>query len=314
MRWLYRIVVFLFVALSGWLGYAGWKGAKLVETILTVGSPIAQGADAKSPTVPAEIGYIGDPRTAFGYAFEEVQVNSELGRNPAWLVPAAAPSGRHAIFVHGIGGRRENGYRFLPVLREAGFDTLMIAYRNDEGAPPSPDRKYSLGLNEWRDLKAAVETLQARGASTIVIVAESMGGAITGQYLANGAPPAAVKAIVLDAPMVDMDASLAALIGRLGIPLAGLTSKIALRIAQMRAGLALTDANVHTALAGYPGPVFLSHGSGDRLVPVATSDVLAKSRHGETVYVRTAADHILSWKADPAAYESRLREFLAKVK
>jgi len=193
-RWLYRIVFFLFVALSGWLGYAGWKGAKLVETILTVGSPIAQGADAKSPTAPAEIGYIGDPRMAFGYAFEEVQVNSELGRNPAWLVAAATPSGRHAIFVHGIGGRRENGYRFLPVLREAGFDTLMIAYRNDEGAPPSPDRKYSLGLNEWRDLKAAVETLQARGANTIVIVAESMGGAITGQYLANGAPPAAVNA------------------------------------------------------------------------------------------------------------------------
>ena len=37
---------------------------------------------------------------------------------PAWLIrPAAgsAASESWAIFVHGIGGRRENGYRFLPV-------------------------------------------------------------------------------------------------------------------------------------------------------------------------------------------------------
>ena len=77
-------------------------------------------------------------------------------------------------------GLRENGFRQLSVLHEAGIPTLMIGYRNDPWGPKGKRPFYSFGLDEWRDLEAAVQWARGRGAERIVLVAESMGAAIVG--------------------------------------------------------------------------------------------------------------------------------------
>ena len=48
----------------------------------------------------------------------------------------------------------------------------------------------------------------------------------------------------------------------------------------------------------------------DRIVPVASSDHLAANRPHPTEYLRTEADHIQSWKADPDTYDAALSAFL----
>lgn len=313
-RWLFRGAVAALLIAIVYVAYGSWRVAGLVDAILRVGSPIAQGEGAPAPERPEDIGYAGDPAKAFRYPFEDVAVESELGPMPAWLIsPATGVGTRWAIFVHGIGGRRENGYRFLPTLRAAGLTTLMISYRNDPEATPSPNGLYSLGLTEWRDLEAAVRLAKAKGATGVVLVAESMGGGIVGQFLRHSDLAADIDAIVLDAPMLDLPATLSALVGRLGVPLPKTVTAGALWLTNWRYPIKLSEALVIGDYVAFAGPLFLSHGAGDRIVPVATSDRLADERAGPTEYLRTEADHILSWKEGPRRYDAALDAFLASL-
>jgi uncharacterized protein len=306
----------LIVSFGAFLAYGSWQAASLLQTILTVGGPTAQGDGWPVPQIPADIGYAGDPRQAYGYRFDDIRLGSEVGDLPAWLVPPAeggVSAQRWAIFVHGIGGRRENGYRFLPTLHDAGLPVIMMSYRNDEGAPASKEGIYAFGLTEWRDLEAAVEYALDHGAGSVLIVAESMGGAIAGQFLRRSRLARQVSAIILDAPALDFPALVAAQIGRDGIPFAGGIAHGGFLILRQRIGLDFSQAYTLPEFASFSGPLFLSHGAGDQVVPVASSDRLVSERSAPTEYLRTEADHIQSWKANPDAYDRALAAFLADL-
>ncbi|MGE0500010.1 MAG: alpha/beta hydrolase [Rhizobiaceae bacterium] len=298
------------VLAGAYVGYGSWQVAALVDKILRVGSPIAQGEGAPVPERPEDIGYVGDPDAAFSYPFEIVDLATELGTASAWLIPPDGMTGkRWAIIVHGIGGRRENGYRFLPTLRAADLPVLMMSYRNDEEAPASPNGLYSLGLTEWRDLEAAVSLAGERGGGRVLLVAESMGGGIVGQFLRNSQLANRVDAIVLDAPMVDLPATLSALVGRLGIPLPRTLTQGALWLTTWRYPIDLTDAVVIEDYVAFAGPLFVSHGSGDRIVPVATSDRLVDKRTGPTEYLRPGRTTYCPGRRTPSVTTWRLRHF-----
>lgn len=299
----------LYVAIGGFLI------ARDLSATLHVGAATAQGSGWPAPQGPADIGYAGDPRAAYDYAFSEIGVAGPLGDMPAWLIPAAGGTGasRWAIFVHGIGGRRENGYRFLPVLHQAGLPTLMISYRNDEGAPADPSGAYAFGLTEWQDLDAAAQYALANGASDLVLVAESMGGGIVGQFLRHSAHASAVSAIVLDAPALDFRAIVAATTGHMGLPLAPVLANVGLWLSGFTMPFRLGEADVRPELGGFAGPLFLSHGAADSIVPVSGSDGLLSRRVSVTDYLRTRADHIQSWHENPGRYDAALAAFLGNL-
>lgn len=308
------ILVLLVIGFVGYLGYGSWVTAQSLRGILTVGGPTIQGDGWPAPQSPADIGYVGDPKAAYGYDFEDVEIETELGVSPAWLVPAAdAAASRWAIVVHGIGGRRENGYRFLPVLHDAGLPTLIITYRNDDGAQLSPDGLYAFGLTEWHDLDAAMQYAFDHGADDLVIVAESMGGGIAGQALLQSELADRIAAIVLDAPAVDFPAIVVEQVARLGLPLAPILARGGLWLSTLELPINIGSATTTTVFAEFAGPMFISHGEADCVVPVATSDALVERRDAPTEYLRTKADHIQSWKEDPARYNAALRAFLGTV-
>ncbi len=286
---------------------------RVAAHVLTVG-PVAEMLEARGrPSAPLAMGYRGDPGRALGLAFELVHVPTELGPAPAWFFPADDGNDLAALYVHGIAGARENGYRYLAPLRAAGIATLLISYRNDPGAPPSPDRIYAFGLTEWRDLEAAASVLGERGYRRLLLIGDSMGGAIIGQFLRRSASAGAVVAIALDSPALELRDVLARLASSMWLPGGRGLAAIALPLLKASSPYPLGEASVTEVLADFAGPLFLAHGTADRLVPIGSSDRLLRRRRGTTITLRTDADHLLSHAADPDAFERAFAGFLGMV-
>lgn len=289
---------------------SGWIIAHNARDLLTV----TQVERPKHPVLnPFAIGFRGDPQSAFGYPFEEVKIATELGLAPAWLVPAQGAANVAAIYVHGIAGLRENGYRHLSVLHKAGIPVLLITYRNDVDAPLSLERQYAFGLTEWRDLDAAVSFLRQRGITRIILVGESMGGAIVGQFLMHSGQAKSIVALVLDSPALDSRAIIRNLISQFGFPLPAAIEPVVHSFLALQLKVPLSDANSVTAVAAFPGPLFIAHGTGDRLVPMSISDAVFAGRRGPTTFIRSEAGHLQSWHEDAGRYRRALSGFIEQL-
>ncbi len=311
-KWLRRIGIGV-VVLAGLYVLAGAVfTSMLLNHLLTPGSIDWAGYDNPNPpTEPTELGYFGDPQAAFGLPFETVSYETELGPAEAWFVPAANVAGPWAIYVHGVGGTRENGYKQLSILHEAGVPTLMITYRNDRGAPAEASNAlYAFGTTEWRDLDAAVSYLLGRGAPSVIIAAESMGGAITGQFLKQSSQTDRVVALALDAPAFDFREVVADKLGARALPFARTLAAAGIAVFDLYRGAKLSSADTLDAVAAFAGPVFLAHGTGDLLVPITVGDRLVEERTGPITYVRTSAEHLLSYKENPARYREEMLAWL----
>lgn len=220
-----------------------------------------------------------------------------------------------AIYVHGIAGTRENGYRQLSILHEAGWTVLLITYRNHDGAPQAPDERHAFGLNEWPDLEAAVAWLAPDpGAPGILVAADSMGAAVLGQFLAQSPLADRVAAIALDSPAISFSAVTGQVAKVSGYPLAGATAWVAGRILPRTTGLPPGNAEVAGVYAAFAGPVFIAYGARDLIVPIAPSLALAEARTGKTTVLWTEAAHLRSYEEDSDAYRATPGDFLAGLK
>jgi uncharacterized protein len=254
-----------------------------------------------------------DP-AARGLAFADVAVQTPLGPAPAWLVPAApgGPGDVWVVMVHGRGGTRREGLRVLPALHRRGHPVLAITYRNDEGAPASPDGRYHLGDTEWEDVEAAVRYARAHGASRVVLYGWSMGAAITGAFLDRSPEAAAVAAVVWDAPLVDWRATLRQQARNRRLP-AWLTPSASL-ITSRRIGIDFDRFDLLTRPPAVRPPTLVVHSAGDTAVPVGPSRALAAAAPALDWPVRylevPVVEHTGSWNADPDGYERAVTGFL----
>lgn len=254
--------------------------------------------------------YAGDPYQALGLPYATVPIRGKQGPMPGWLVPGRTST--WAIVVHGINSTPQTGLRVVPALHRAGLPTLLITYREDLGAPPSPDGLHHMGLTEWRDLDAAARYAVARGARRLVLVGYSMGGAIVSQFMERSPLASDVVGLVLDAPVLDWKAVLEFNATEMGLP-----SFAALPVEWAIGGRIDADWDSLDALR-HPGdfqlPILLFHGTEDDLVPISTSDDFAALLPGRVTYFRVPeAGHTESWNVDPALYRRRLRAFLSRA-
>lgn len=313
-----RLVLFfatlIVVALAAYLSVAGFFLARTVATVLTVTPPTALERATEAPTDPLALGFRGNPMVALSLPFEVVAIETQLGPAEAWFVPANGAESGRAIYVHGIGGAREDGYRHLSLLHKAGWSVLLVSYRNDDDAPQASEGTYGMGLLEWPDLEAAVEW-SSRGPDGpgLLIVADSMGAAILGQFMAQSPLADRVSAVALDSPALSFRAVIGHLATQSGQPLPYAIAPIAALLVPRTTGLPLTEAEVAPVFAAFAGPLFLAHGAGDQLVPIGPSLDLAQTRSGKTVVHWTEAAHLGSFTDDPAAYEAAFTAFLSSV-
>ncbi|WP_067140885.1 alpha/beta hydrolase family protein [Microtetraspora malaysiensis] len=253
----------------------------------------------------------GDPQVSWGVGFTEFMVPTELGPAPAWYVPGKGDT--WVVAVHGQNGRRKAELKILPALRELDLPFLVISYRNDEGAPPSPDGLLHLGDTEWRDLEAALHAARERGARRFVLYGTSMGGTVIGQFLRESSLAGTVDRVVLDAPMSDLVTTAEQGARRVNFP--GFLGRLSSLVVEWRTGV---DADRLSLIANPPKarpPMLVIHTLADEEHPISESRDLAAvgKRLGWPIRLEefTAGGHTEGWNTDRPRYERLVRDFLA---
>jgi uncharacterized protein len=258
-----------------------------------------------------------DPALAAGRPAREVTYPSPLGPAPAWLVGGRRDT--WVILVHGYNAVRTETLRTLATVTRLGYPALAVSYRNDPGAPHSPDGLRRWGATEWRDLEAATRYAVGHGAGGVVLAGFSMGGAVVTSFLLSSPLAARVRGVVLDAPALDLGAVIdRGAVDRdlpvLGTPVPPALTEVAKGIAGLRWHLDWGQLDYVDRAGRLATPMLVFHQTGDPTVPVAISEALAAARPDLVTLERFGGDgHVQSWNVDRPRYERALRAFLERV-
>ncbi|TFC89431.1 alpha/beta fold hydrolase [Cryobacterium sp. TMT1-21] len=256
-----------------------------------------------------------------GVEFEDVSVPTGAGEAPAWLVVPPEPDGRWVIQVHGRGVQRQETLRAVPVFRSLGYTSLLVSYRNDGEAPGSADGRYSLGDTEWLDIEAAIAFAAGRGATEIVLMGWSMGGAIVLQAATRSMLRHLVVGIVLDSPVIDWADVARFQGGTLGLP--AVVASGALEVLGRRWGGLVTGQagpidfarlDFVTRAAELDLPVLLMHSDDDGYVPATGSRALAERRPDIVTFLPFAvARHTKLWNYDREGWNQAITNWLGEI-
>lgn len=246
---------------------------------------------------------------AAGVPYTDVKIPSPLGDFPAWRTEGASPT--WVIAVHGRNGGPAEALRVLPVFHSLGMPVLGITYRNDAGAPRSPDGKFHLGATEWRDVAAAITYAKGQGATGIVLYGWSMGGGIAPMAVRN-LPDEPIRGMILDSPVIDWRAPIALGAEQMGVP--GFLVNVGEWFVERRTGLSFDDVDHLRHAREFKTPTLIFVDSGDATVPVGPALRFAEARPDIVTLVRTAGGgHTGSWNADPERYERELKSFVSSL-
>lgn len=256
-----------------------------------------------------------------GFPFSDVTIDTPLGAAPAWLIPAEGDSRRWVIQVHGRAVRRQETLRAVPAFRTAGYSSLLVSYRNDGDAPRTDDNRYALGDSEWHDVEAAIEFAIDRGATDIVLMGWSMGGATVLQAATRTAHAGYIRGIVLDSPVVDWVGVLEYQGTSMRIP--RVIRMFALELLSRRWGRPFTGQSESIDLKRLDWvkragdlhlPVLLMHSSDDGYVPSDGSRLLGQARPDIVTYEEfTTARHTKLWNYDEKRWTAAIEAWLSAL-
>ncbi|MFZ7087919.1 alpha/beta hydrolase family protein [Curtobacterium sp. RRHDQ10] len=252
---------------------------------------------------------------------EDVDVRTPIGPAPAWAVRAADPTAPWAVLVHGRGVTRAETIRALPVFRAAGYSVLLASWRNDGVAPRTDDGRYGLGSTEWEDVDAALRWVVDQGATSVVLMGWSMGGAVVLQTLVRSQLAHVVDGIVLESPVVDWDAVLRSQSAEIGLPRFVrpaverlLRTPFLHRMAGSERTIDLRELDMVARADELDVPVLVLHSDDDGFVPSTASHALAAARPDIVrLEVTTGARHTKLWNHDADWFDARIMAWLTEV-
>lgn len=254
--------------------------------------------------------YPQDPRVALGLDFTEVQIETPLGPSPAWFVPADGDT--WAIYSHGRGATRQEGLRMLETSHALGLPTLLVTFRDDLVGQPE-DGISNFGLTEWPDLEAAVRYALDNGATDVVLLAGSTGGAISLSFVENSDLADAVIAMAFDAPVTSFGQTVDLNAAERGYPAPIIA--VGKWITEQRVNIDFAETDYISRVGDLDVPTLIIHGTEDTTNPLAASQEFAAAAPDGVVTVDTfeGAEHIWAWNTDRDRFETALSEHLSEV-
>jgi len=284
--------------ISGLVPYPSWLEHRSPEQGLR---PLGPGAGSERS---------GDPRSAFGYAFEEIEIAAADGSTlRGWFVPGKPGAGAGIVAVHGAGGDRRGFLRHLPIFHGAGYPVLLFDCR-DHGISDATGLGLSFGVREHEDISSAVAWMKRqKGAERIAIIGTSQGG---GSVLIAAALDPSIDAVISENPFTNLSDLLRDTDGDAGSP-PDLLSPLIAWFTMWRADGLGVPSPIEATPAIAPRPLLLMHGTADRLIPYAHSEQLLEVA-GEPAELWLAEDARHGRLIDryPQEYHARLRAFLKK--
>lgn len=254
-----------------------------------------------------------NPKADQGLDYEELYLEGPRAKLQCWWL--AGHREKAIVLLHGRRrGQITEVQRVLPKLVAMGYSVLALSYRNHSNSGSSPDGLYHYAASEWQDALTGIRFLQDKGIKEIALYGFSMGGAVSLETLKRltTADLAQVKALVLDAPLLDPRSVFALGLKRLRFPLVYALIDWALLIAKWRTGIDWASLDQRSFAKALNLPVLLFMGTADTTIPIDLVDDFA-SRVARIDYVRLeAVEHVEAWNVDPEAYESKLEAFLAE--
>jgi pimeloyl-ACP methyl ester carboxylesterase len=295
-RWIQRGVMAAIIAAVAALGLAGWFTSSAIE-----GELLVMGDDPSA----------ADPST-INLAFTQLDIPGPLGNYPAWSVPADGEEDTWAVFVHGQEGSRAQALELLPTVVDHGIPSLVVTYRNGEGAPPGGGGHHGLGADEWEDLEAAVVFALGSGAQDIVLVGHGSGGAVVLTFLRRSVWAERVVGVVLDSPYLDPGAMVDEQRAEDNVP--GFLSGWGKALATFRFGVDWPILDQVIASGEFSTQMLLIQGDADAVAPVRVADAFAESRPDLVQYLRLeGTGHLGGHAADPERYTGVVAHFLRRV-
>ena len=277
------------------------RGVKTLEGELEAGDAVRIDADA----------FTGDPFSAHRIAWEPIVIPSEIGPHPGWFV-----DGRRAtwmVFVHGKGNDRlTESLRIIPSLVEQGFPVMVITLRNDVGATPSPSGMRMWGLEEWRDVDAAVQLGLRKGAKDVVLIASGFGASVVSSFLHESDQIGAVRGAVYDSPVVDLEESVMQWSRDAGTP--RIVGWLGRRLATVRFGMEWDLLDQIGRASEFDVPMLILHGGEDPVTPPATIEAFSEAVDPLAVRQRfEQGGHTDLWNIDQFRYEAAVRTWLTDL-
>lgn len=255
--------------------------------------------------------YTGDPGTAHGFSWEELRIPSDIGPHDGWFV-----DGRRAtwvIFVHGYGNDRlEESLRVIPSLVEQGFPVMAITIRNDVNATPSESGLRYWGLEEWKDVDAAVELGVRKGAKDFVVIGSGYGASVVSTFLHESPNVDLVKGVIFESPVLDIEQVAIDYAADKGTP--GLIAWFGRRLVALRFGMDWGALDQLGRASEFDVPILLLYGAKDPVTSVAAFEDFAEAIPHLVIPERfEQAGHADLWNIDSERYETAIAEFLLQT-
>jgi hypothetical protein len=197
----------------------------------------------------------------------------------------------------------------------------LVSYRNDGDAPPSADRRYGLGDTEWVDVDAALSFAIANGATEVVLMGWSMGGAISLQVATRSVNAGVIRGIILESPVVNWIDTINYQTDSLRVPRrisAGAQRMIGASWAAPFTGqetpIDLARLNFVARADELTLPILIMHSADDGYVPPYASRELALLRPDIVTFDEfTIARHAKLWNYDPDRFTGDIADWLDRL-
>lgn len=277
------------------------RGVKTLEGQFDVGDVARIDPDAFS----------GDPLSAHRIAWEDLITPSEIGPHPGWFIDGRRST--WVVFVHGKGNDRlEEALRIIPSLVEQGFPVAVISYRNDIGATKSDSGMRMWGLEEWRDVDAAIQLGQRKGARDFVIVGSGFGASVVSTFLHESDQIGAIRGVVYDSPVVDLERVVQRWSSDIGTPAP--IAWLGRRLATVRFGMEWDLLDQIDRSAEFDVPVLVLVGGEDPVSYPADIESFADAL-GDLAEIHRfeQAGHTDLWNIDSQRYEATIESWLSGI-